>query len=149
MRWLADLFYFIAGLIYLPVAIFQALVRGKNRRGWGERFGFVRTRDPSRIRVWIHAVSLGEINATPKLTAALRERQPELEIVFSTTTDTGYRRAVELYGADHVFRFPLDFSLAIETALQRIRPTLIALVELEVWFNLVRMATRRGFRWRW
>ncbi len=144
MRLIADFAYLLAGLLYLPVALYQALVLGKNRHGWRERFGFVRHFDPDRRRIWIHAVSLGEINATPRLVEALQSRLPEADIVFSTTTDTGYARGVQLYGADRVFRFPLDFSPVIARVLRRVRPSLIVLVELEVWYNLVRMATRRG-----
>jgi 3-deoxy-D-manno-octulosonic-acid transferase len=144
MHWIADLVYLVAGIAYLPVALYNALVLRKNRRGWGQRFGGVPVRDPRRPRIWIHAVSLGEINATPRLAAALRERLPGTDIVFSTTTDTGYARGVEFYGADRVFRFPLDFSMVVARVLRRVRPTIIVLVELEVWYNLVRMATRRG-----
>lgn len=136
--------YLLAGLLYLPVALYQALIVGKNRRGWGERFGFVKAWDPGKQRIWIHGVSLGEVNATPRLAEALHERLPQAEIVFSTTTDTGYARAVQLYGADRVFRFPLDFSLIVSRVLRRLSPSMIVLVELEVWFNLVRMATGRG-----
>jgi len=144
MRWLADIAYLLAGLIYLPVALYHALILGKNRRGWRQRFGGVPTFDPTVSRIWIHAVSLGEINATPRLVAALRERLPEADVVLSTTTDTGYARAVQLYGADRVFRFPLDFSPIVARVLRRVRPTMIVLVELEVWYNLVRIAKRLG-----
>lgn len=156
MRWLADVVYLLAGLLYLPVAVYQALVLGKNRRGWGERLGFVRRFGSHRLetgateagaavrRVWIHGVSLGEINATPRLVEALQQRDADLDIVVSTTTDTGYARAVQLYGVDRVFRFPLDFSPVVSRVLRRVNPSLILLVELEVWYNLVRMATRRG-----
>lgn len=144
MRWLADFVYLLIGLLYLPVAVFQALVVGKNRSGWGQRFGRVPLAAPTRPRVWIHAVSLGETNATPGLVQGLETRIPGCEVVFSTTTDTGFARAVQLYGAARVFRFPLDFSLIIGRVLRRVRPACIVLVELEVWYNLVRMATRRG-----
>ena len=73
MRWIADLLYLLVGLAYLPIAAYGALFHGKNRRGWAERFGRVREFDPNRRRIWIHAVSLGEINATPRLVDALRE----------------------------------------------------------------------------
>ncbi len=144
MRWLADLVYLVAGLLYLPVALYNALIVGKNRRGWSQRFGFVPRCDAGRERIWIHAVSLGEINATPKLVEELHTQRPGCDIVFSTTTDTGYARAVQLYGSEHVFRFPLDFSLVISRVLRRIDPTLIVLVELELWYNLVRMSGCRG-----
>lgn len=144
MRWLADLAYLIAVLIYLPIALYQIVFLGKNRTGWRERFGAVPRFDPQRRRIWIHAVSLGETNATPKLVAGLRERLPDVDIVFSSTTDTGCARACELYGSDRVFRFPLDFSFSIGRVLDRVRPTMIVLVELEVWFNLTNMAHARG-----
>ncbi len=144
MRWLADVVYLLAGLLYLPIALYHALILGKNRYGWGERLGFVRSFDPGKRRIWIHAVSLGEINATPRLVETLRKRLPDAEIVISTTTDTGFARALELYGAGCVFRFPLDFSPVIARVLQRVQPAIIVLVELEVWYNLVSLATRRG-----
>ncbi|MGD2110127.1 MAG: 3-deoxy-D-manno-octulosonic acid transferase [Phycisphaerae bacterium] len=144
MRFVADLLYLLFGLLYLPVALYQAVVLGKNRTGWGERFGSVAVRDPERERLWIHAVSLGEVNATPRLVEGLREALPETDLVFSTTTDTGYARAVQLYGYENVFRFPLDFSLVIGRVLRRVRPTMVVLIELEVWYNLGLMAARRG-----
>lgn len=144
MRWFVDLIYLLVGLVYTPVALYHALFVGKNRRGWSQRFGFVPRFDPGRKRIWIHAVSLGEINATPKLVEALGARLPDVDIVFSTTTDTGYARGVKLYGGERVFRFPLDFSLVIARVLKRIHPTMIVLVELEVWPNLVALAARRG-----
>ncbi len=144
MRWIADLLYFLAGLAYSPVAIFNAVVLGKNRRGWRQRFGCVPRFEPGKRRIWVHAVSLGEVNATPKLVEALQERLGDCQIVISTTTDTGYARAVHFYGPDRVFRFPLDFSMVIARVLRRINPTMVVLVELEVWYNLVRMATRCG-----
>ncbi|MBU0717899.1 MAG: hypothetical protein KJ749_06580 [Planctomycetes bacterium] len=93
MRWIADLLYLLAGIVYLPVLLYQALVLGKNRRGWGERFGFIRSFDAATPRIWMHAVSLGEVNCTPRLVEALRQRLPDHDIVISTTTDTGFARA--------------------------------------------------------
>ncbi len=143
MRWMADFLYLLAGLLYLPVALYQRLRFGKHRGSWGERFGRVRRYDAARRRIWIHAVSLGEMNSTTRLVAELRARLPEWDIVFSTTTDTGYARAVALYGAENVFRFPLDFSVVVSRVLRRVRPSLIVLMEQEVWFNLVHRAARR------
>lgn len=142
--WLvADFIYVIGAIIYLPVLAYQMLVQGKNRGGWRQRFGHWPIRPSTKRRVWIHAVSLGEINATPLLVTKLGERLSDCEIVISTTTDTGYTRARRLYGADRVFRFPLDFSWVINRVLRRVRPALIVLVELEVWYNLLRAARRR------
>ena len=144
MRVVADILYLLAGLLYLPVAVYNAVRLGKNRTGWRERFGNINQRDPKQPRIWLHAVSLGEVNATPRLVETLRAKLPNVDIVVSTTTDTGYDRAVKLFGQGAVFRFPLDFSFVINRAIRRIRPTMIVLVELEVWYNLVTIATRRG-----
>ncbi|MCH9003383.1 MAG: 3-deoxy-D-manno-octulosonic acid transferase [Planctomycetes bacterium] len=144
MRWIVDFFYLLAGLAYLPIALYQMVIVGKNRRGWAERFGGVRSFDRDKPRIWLHAVSLGEVNCTPRLVSQLKEERPDYEIVVSTTTDTGFARAVQLYGRENVFRFPLDFSVVVSRVLERINPQAIVLVELEVWYNLVRMATRRG-----
>ncbi|MHC4067544.1 MAG: 3-deoxy-D-manno-octulosonic acid transferase [Planctomycetota bacterium] len=143
MRWLVNLVYFKAALLYLPVLVYQMLFQGKNRRGWRQRFGHWPITPPSLPRIWIHAVSLGEVNATPALVGQLEQRLNRPEIIVSTTTDTGYARACKLYGAERVFRYPLDFSWVVSRVLDRVDPSLIVLVELEVWYHLVRTATRR------
>ena len=142
MRWLADLAYVLAGLLYLPVVLYQAVFLGKNRGGWADRFGFIKIRNTQSPRIWLHAVSLGEVNCTPRLVELLKQRDPALDIVISTTTDTGYAQAVKLYGVEEVFRFPLDFSVIVTRVLRRLSPQLIVLIELEIWYNLVHRATR-------
>ena len=143
MHWLANGVYVVVGILYLPILLYEMVVLGKNRRGWGQRFGRIGPMDPARRRIWVHAVSLGEMNATPRLVEMLQQREKDVDIVFSTTTDTGFARGVELYGADRVFRFPLDLSFIVERAMRAIAPSMIVLVELEVWYNLVRSAERR------
>lgn len=144
MTWVANVIYLFAGALYLPVLLYQMIVQRKNRRGWAERFGRISLAPSAAPRIWVHAVSLGEINATPLLVAKLRERLPEHEVVISTTTDTGFARARQLYDPACVFRYPLDFSWVVSRVLARVRPSLIVLVELEVWPNLVTRAGRRG-----
>ncbi len=144
MRFVANLLYLIGAVFYVPVLCYQMVVQGKNRRGWRQRFGHWPIRPGDRPRIWLHAVSLGEINATPLLVAELQQRLPDHEIVISTTTDTGFARASKLYGPERVFRYPLDFSWMVRRVLRRVQPSLIVLVELEVWYNLVRQAARRA-----
>src|SRR6185295_974561 len=119
---LADLVYAVAAILYFPVALYNAIVVGKNRTGWSQRFGRLPQFPPSTCRIWVHAVSLGEVNATPRLVKLILEKLPESSMVVSTTTDTGYRRAVELYGTARVIRFPLDFSRVVCRALHQIEP---------------------------
>ena len=147
MSWLANIVYAFAAIAYLPILFYQMLRQGKNRRGWREKLLGPRRdldSDHRRKRIWVHAVSLGEINAARGIIDGLDSRFPDHQVVISTTTDTGYERACSLYGADRVFRYPLDFSWTIKRSLKRIDPVMIVLIELEVWFNLVTIAAKRG-----
>lgn len=141
--WLINLIYAFAAIAYLPVLLYQMLVRKKNRRGWSERFGGVPYRTSEGPCIWIHAVSLGEVNATKSLVAEIEATLPEFEVVISATTDTGYSAARRLYPAKLIFRYPLDFSFVVRRVFSRIRPNAIILMELEVWPNLVRLAHER------
>ncbi|MBN2212089.1 MAG: 3-deoxy-D-manno-octulosonic acid transferase [Sedimentisphaerales bacterium] len=115
--------------------------QNRYRTGWKERFGFVRPRHNDRPCIWIHAVSMGEINAISTLVEQLRRVIPEFEIIISTTTDTGMARAKKLYGQTHrVFFYPWDFSFAVRRALKRLHPQLVILMELEVWHNFTAVA---------
>lgn len=146
MRLVVDLLQFLFALAISPVILYRALTTGKYRQGWDQRRGFVPALPPpaGRPRVWVHAVSMGEVNAVRGLIAAWRSRSPETEFVVSTTTDTGQARARELFPDLTIIRYPLDFSRFVRRALDRIRPTLIVLVELEVWYQFTREAAARG-----
>ncbi len=139
-----NLLYLLAAVVYLPYLLYQIIVLGKNRRGWAERLGRVPARAGERPCVWIHAVSLGEVNATGKLVEEIEARLPEYEIVVSSTTDTGVGAAKRLYPERLVFRYPLDLSFIVRRALGRIRPSAVVLMELEAWPNFIRLASKRG-----
>ncbi|MFQ5501550.1 MAG: 3-deoxy-D-manno-octulosonic acid transferase [Phycisphaerae bacterium] len=141
---LLDCLYLSAALLYLPYLLYQMLVLKKNRRGWKQRFGGIPQRAGDRRCIWIHAVSLGEVNATQSLVAAIMQCMPDCEIVISATTDTGYAAARRHYPNHLVFRFPLDFSFAVNRVFNRIRPDAVVLMELEVWPNFIEIAARRG-----
>lgn len=144
MPWLMNLLYVPAAICYLPILLYQIIVLKKNRRGWIERLGFVRRRIGRKPCIWVHAVSLGEVNATRSLIAEIERKLPAYDVAISATTDTGVAAARRHYEANQVFRYPLDFSFAIDRVLDRIRPDAILLMELEVWPNLVTLAARRG-----
>lgn len=141
---LLDVLYIFAGLVYLPFLCYQMLVLKKNRRGWAERFGAGPTPTGDGPRVWIHAVSLGEVNATKSLVEVIKRRRPDCQVVISATTDTGIAAARRHYPDLIVFRYPLDFSWVVRRVLNRIRPAAIILMELEVWPNFIKMGSDRG-----
>jgi 3-deoxy-D-manno-octulosonic-acid transferase len=137
----------VLDLLYIPLALATApWWAGKRRAGWRERFGHVEASAPAagRRRVLLHAVSVGEVAALRHLVPLLA---PDVDVVVSTTTDTGLTRATQLYGAMpgvRVVRYPLDFSWAVDRFLDAVRPDAVGLVELEVWPNFVRACRRRG-----
>lgn len=97
---------------------------------------------PHQPHLLFHAVSVGEVNAIRGLVDDLAR---DHRITVATTTDTGFARAVAVFGERHrVVRYPLDFTFAVERFLDRVQPDAVALVELEVWPNFVRACVRRG-----
>ena len=125
--------------------LYRMIFQRRYRLGWDHRFGYVPRRFSSAPCIWIHAVSMGEINAVASLLTRLEEILPQHEIVISSTTDTGYARARKLYGQTHrVFFYPFDFSRAVNRAFNRIRPQLCILMELELWHNFSFIAHRRA-----
>ena len=145
MTVLIDIAYLIALIAISPVAIYKMLRYGRYRAGWANRFGKISRKRPDKKCIWIHAVSVGEVNATTTLIRELESKFPDYEIVLSTTTDTGFARANALFGNRlSVFYFPMDFSLTMHRAFANIKPAMCLLIELEVWPNLVRIAKQSG-----
>jgi 3-deoxy-D-manno-octulosonic-acid transferase len=140
MTLLLDLVYGLLVCLGWPFLLYRRLKRGPGSLAVRERLGKVPSRAVSAHCVWLHGVSLGEINATRTIVAQLRRDSPETIVVISSTTQTGLERARALYPKHVVFRFPLDFSFIIRRLLRRIRPSVIVLMELEVWPNLIEVA---------
>jgi len=145
MRFVLDVLYLLAALAYSPVIIYRAVRHKRYRTGWAQRFGRIRRRSPAGRCIWLHAVSVGEVNAAKTVVEELVRRFGDLEIVVSTTTDTGFARAMSLFGKHHeIFYFPFDFSCVMSRAFKNIRPAICLLMELEVWPNFVSVAQRRN-----
>ncbi len=144
LAWLVNLCYAIGGMIFLPVVVYRMVRSGRYLRGWSNRLGLLPKRYGDQPAIWIHAVSVGEVNATCSLVDRLRQQLPFHEIYITVTTDTGYDRACNLYGRERVMFFPMDFTFTMGRALNRLRPSMIILMELEVWFNLASLASKAG-----
>jgi 3-deoxy-D-manno-octulosonic-acid transferase len=142
-----DIAYGIGIGISAPLWAIKSSTRRKVSQAFRQRMGQDLPRRPHGPAVLIHAVSLGEMNATRAMVAALAQARPDLGFVISTTTQTGYERGDALYGSDPrvvLIRFPLDFSSAINRVLDHFRPELVVLMELEVWPNYVLQCERRA-----
>lgn len=145
MRFVIDLVYLFAGLAFSPIAVYRRLRHKRYRQGWAQRFGRISRRNPEKKCIWLHAVSVGEVNAAKTLVSELEKRFADYEIVVSTTTDTGFAGATALFGQRWtVFYFPFDLSWVMQKAFRRIDPALCLLMELEVWPNFIHVAHQRG-----
>ena len=144
MTFVFDLLYFIAAILISPVLLYRMVRHKRYRAGWANRFGKICRKSPDKKSIWIHAVSLGEINAVKTLVNEL-DKLPGFEIVISSTTDTGFTRAKELYGSKFtVIYFPFDLSFIMKRAFANLNPAICILVELEIWPNLVGIANRKN-----
>jgi 3-deoxy-D-manno-octulosonic-acid transferase len=143
--WLLNVAYLALLIVALPWIVWSAVRHGKYREGLSEKLlGLVPKRLGTKPCVWLHAVSVGEVNLLATAIAELSRRRPEWEIVISTTTKTGYDLARRKYADRTVFYCPLDFSWAVANAVRRIRPSLLVLAELELWPNLISAAKRQA-----
>ncbi len=145
MSYLLNLVYLALIVLASPWLFYAALRKGKYREGLAQKlFGRVPRRTGERKCVWLHAVSVGELNAIAPLLQRLVQRYPNRDFAISTTTKTGYDLAQKKYPAHTVFYCPLDFSWAVREAIRRIRADVLILAELELWPNLLRAARRHG-----
>ncbi len=145
MSWALNLLYCGLILVLSPLLVFRAIWRGKYRQGWGQKFlGRVEERTSTGPAIWLHAVSVGEVLILRTLIPPLREKIPGCEIWISTTTHTGYAVAKEKYPDYQLIYFPLDFTWAVKNALNRVRPSIVVLVELEIWPNFIREVDSRS-----
>ncbi len=143
--WGLNLIYCGLLLLFSPVILFRLVWQGKYRQGWGEKFlGRVEVRSSTGPAIWLHAVSVGEVLVLRTILPRLRETIPGGEFWISTTTHTGHAVAVEKYPDCRVIYFPLDLTWAVRNALRRMRPSLIVLVELELWPNFIREAAAQS-----
>jgi len=142
--WVLNLAYGAALVVTGPVWLARMIRHGKYRRGWRQRLGRAPRSYGLQPVIWIHGVSVGEVNAAGKLVDELHSQMPDFRVVVSATTDTGLAAAARRFGPDHaVFRYPVDFTFAVGAALKRVRPTLVILMEGDVWPNFVAGCRRR------
>ena len=95
-------------------------------------------------RVWVHAVSVGEVLQVRPLLRELQAARPGVDVVLSASTASGLKLAAETFPDVSVVPFPFDFSWAARRALDAIRPDAVCLVELELWPNFLAEAEARG-----
>ncbi len=139
--------YIVIAYLISPIVIGALAVRGFRERsqwrGFSERFGLGRAVDGRSI--WVHAVSVGEVQAAVPLVEALLERFPHIPLVLTTVTPTGRARAQALFKQRVDVRYvPIDLPGSVRRFFQRVRPQLAVILETEIWPNLYHRCGRQG-----
>ena len=151
MKWfLYNVLFSIAYMAMMPHFLLRMKRRGGYRARMGDRFGrypeeTVKAISAMESPVWIHAVSVGEVQVAGQLMRAMREVSPNVRFVFSTTSSTGWKVALKEVGEGDVLMYnPLDFMPCVRRALDLVKPRAVILTETEIWPNFIRMVTKRG-----
>lgn len=145
--------YLYSALFYLllPVLLLRMLLRSRRapayRQRLAERFAvFDCPPQLSQVDViWVHAVSVGETLAAAPLIEKLLNDWPDCQLVVTTTTPTGSERVLALFG-DRVFHVyaPWDLPGAVSRFLRKVQPSLLVVMETELWPNLLHYSNRQG-----
>ena len=134
--------YSAALYLLVPVTVYHLVWRGFRQaeylERWGERYAAYGTPPLAEGCIWVHAVSVGEVNAAAPLVNALLEQRPDQRLLVTTITPTGSARVRALWGerVEHVY-LPYDLSGAVRRFLAHFRPRLALVLETELWPNLL------------
>lgn len=145
MLWVYRILFLPLLLLASPYYLWRMVRRGGYGAGFSQRLGFLPALPAHPKRVWIQAVSVGEIEAVGPLLRELKATG-QVEVVLTTTTSTGYRLARERYAELCTFIgiFPVDFWPCSALAYRRLKPTAIVLTEGELWPEHLGQARARG-----
>lgn len=145
------LLYNLALAVLSPLLVlflgYRMLVLGKSREGLAERFGWMPRLPPPGTggRVWLHAVSAGEMVAAAAVARSLHSLSPETEVVLSSITPAGREQGLRLVPfARVVVYFPFDLLPCVWMAYRRLRPSVVGCVETEIWPNWLWWGRRSG-----
>ncbi len=145
---IGSIFLWLVFLLVLPAVY---MISRKRRATLLARSGLCvrwRPRVRGRRRLWVHALSVGEVKSALPLVKALKNEK-ELEIVFTASTRTGYEMARQFFGAggsvpvDQLGYFPYDFLYSVEKAARMIDPDAVVMVETDLWPNFLLSMRRR------
>src|SRR6478735_6696501 len=136
MRLLYNILFTLYLLVVGPFYLLKMWRRGNWMVGFGQRFGRysskIKQAVTNRHVLWIHAVSVGEVNISTQLIRALEPRVPNLKIVVSTTTSTGMGELhKKLPSYVEKIYYPIDRKKCVQRALKTLHPEAVVLVEAE------------------
>lgn len=146
-----NLLQIILGILLLPILLVFVLLTPKYRRSTWLRLGFglpslIRNLAADRPRIWIHALSVGEVSSSQALVRKLKEEYPDGILIFSASTSSGrkYAASVLVESVDLLVPFPLDLLWSVERFIRVLQPDLFVLVETDLWPNFLASLERNG-----
>ena len=127
--------------LLIPVVVMHLIWRGLQNpsyfKHWRERFGFPRWTTPANRLIWIHAVSVGEVQAAKPLILRLLKTSADHNVVVTTTTPTGRDSVKRTFGEDvKTIYLPYDLPFAIKRVITILNPKIVIVMETELWPNL-------------
>ncbi len=128
-------------LLASPYLILRAVI---GEHGLKERLGLWDFKPDDRKTIWFHAASMGELKTITTILPELFEHDPRLRIIITTVTKTGKARALKLPYPVEAFYLPIDLKPAIDHVLKKVKPSVLVLVETELWPALIRQMHRAG-----
>jgi len=145
MRRLYTLFY----TLWMPVILFHLLWRARSNREYlrylPQRFGFGPPLPGAQPVLWLHAVSVGEVQAAVPLMRHLLDRYTHYSLLVTTTTPTGRDRVKQVMGERVEVRYlPYDLPSTLDRFLRQIKPDLLLIMETELWPNLLAQCARNA-----
>ncbi|NUM33825.1 MAG: 3-deoxy-D-manno-octulosonic acid transferase [Candidatus Brocadiae bacterium] len=139
-----DILYCIAFVFVSPWLLYGMVKKGKYKDSIKARLGFISEFPRLQNCLWVHGVSVGEIKAAQPLVSELKRSFPDRKILLTSTSSNGIKIAKELYKECLVVPFPMDFSWSILKYFRHFSPSLIILMELELWPNFLYWAARKN-----
>ena len=142
--------YTLAFYLLLPIYFVRLFLKGINNKEylsrWPERLGIAKnTPSEEKNLIWVHAVSVGEVNASIPLLRRLKEDYEDIEILVTTTTPTGSKLVLERLGSSIKHQYlPVDIPICINKFLNVWQPKFLILLETEIWPNLLYCCKERG-----
>ena len=137
----------VAATVIAPYFFLKIIFTGKYRKSFIQKLGGRQAKILANLkdgpRVWIHAVSVGEVTAAAPIVASLKKKRPEVEIIFSTSTETGQEMAKKfIKDAAALIYFPLDIPAVVSKVIKMAKPDVFVLVETEIWPNFLNVCKK-------
>lgn len=154
VRFFYNLLLTVSVIVFAPIIFVKVILTPKYRSRVPKRLGFglaelrLPPPSPGKKRIWIHALSVGEVSSSQALVKGIRNEHPEAVIFFSAATRAGERYARKILGeaVDFFVPFPLDLWWSVKRIVRAVQPDVFVLVETDFWPNLLAIMAKAGVK---